>query len=366
VQETARGRIADAWGTSGPWIRKSLSALEQSKDVALAGEALAEDFLTGVAELDPDWTEEKALTWRDKIFRPLVLASLSRLAQENPSAAARMVETLPFDAWTIKAVDAVAHPWGRSDPQAALDWLRRQPFKSLHESETLGILLRWSASDPESALRTAEGMSDGARRAVQANLVELMIQKDPAAAARHCRSLPTPLPDATLAGLAASWAPVDLDAALAWARALPGITARDAALAGIATAPLEDSDQAFAIAGEISSTDNRHYAINQIITDTADGNPRAAAEALKRYPESLDGTVQKVARHFGRLDPTAGMAWAATLPEEYRLNTLRNVMMEWVFRTDAETARRWIAQSDFPPATRDELFGWLRRYGSKK
>jgi RNA polymerase sigma-70 factor (ECF subfamily) len=366
TQETALQTIAHTWVTSRPWIQKSLTALELSKDVALAGEALTDEFLAGVAELDPDWTAEKALTWKDKIFRPLVLASLSRLAQENPSAAARMVETLPFDAWTIKAVDAVAQPWARSDPQAALDWLRRQPFKSLHEHEAVGILRLWSATDPESALRAAESMSEAARLSVRANVVEMMVQKDPAAAVRHCESMSTPPPDVTLGGLAASWAPVDLDAALAWARSLPRITARDAALAGIATAPLEDSDRALAIAAEISSADERHYAINRIITETADGNPQAAAEALKRFPESLDQTVQPVARHFARLDPAAGMAWAATLPEDHRLNIQKIVMIDWANRKDAETARGWIAQSDLPAATRDELLGWLRRYGPKK
>lgn len=361
LRETALRSIETAWASTGSWNQNCIEALEAAKDIALAAKSLSERFLLGVAEVDPTWSSEKGEQWESLVFRPLVFSAIRRRVEDDPLGAARKLEDLPFDSWTLEAVNAVALVWAQSDPPAALDWLKRQPFKSIHEHEMCAVIGSWASTDPVAALRATEMLSEPMRTMAETSVVEVWGQMDPAAAAQATLSFPTPMPDPVLGRLAGSWAQQDVGAALAWARGLPRPQARELAFGCIATGIIDDPERALAIAGEITNAEDRRPIVDRIITNTADGDPKAAVELLRAHPDSFAGARQEIARQFAFLDPAGGLAWADTLPLDLRIETQRGILLQAAGRRDMAPVKRWIEQSILPQDVKKEFLKLIRR-----
>lgn len=361
--------LAGVWGDSSAadsrWTAKCIEALDTRKDFHAAVRAVVDEFLLGVAETDSEWSSEKSARWEQDLFRPLLLTLLGRKAEQDPTAAARYVESLPFDPWSISAIDSVATAWGRKEPRAALRWLMQRGFGSVHVSSAGRILSNWIATegfDSQEILPAVESLPDAVRIQLNPQLVTAWAQTDPAAAIRFVQSAPpgsfiySPMPS-----IAATWSWTDLDAAVGWARSLSPPKERDAALVAIAGTLTYDVERALSVFAELTEESTRKTAIEGCIGQAARVDRVGASRALELHPDVPMHVYTQVAQAYGMENPQEGLTWAASLPEERQADMRRTILTYWVSRKGAEPARQWVEASSLPAEVKQELLRSLAR-----
>jgi hypothetical protein len=188
--------------------------------------------------------------------RDLVLSELlARLVSSNAPAAARIAEREEDSYMREAALRVVAQSWTRSDPVAAINWAASLGDQEERDAALANAALELAVSRPQLALQILDR-----------------------------RSAP-PSPDPTLAGVVQQWATNDFTAAYAWADAQPAGPDRDALLARLVFARVEQHP---ADAARIAN-----------IAFSADG-PRMDA-------------ISSIALRWGAADPMAAREWALTL-----------------------------------------------------
>jgi RNA polymerase sigma-70 factor (ECF subfamily) len=361
--------LARVWGdpsaAGSRWTEKCVEALETRKDFHAAVRAVVDEFLLGVAETDSEWSSENSARWETDLFRPLLLTLLGRQAEQDPTTAARYVESLPFDSWSISAIDSVATAWGRKDPRAALEWLKRRGFGSIHASAAGSIVSHWVAVegfDPQEVLPVVESLPEGVRTQMKSRLLADWAQTDPAAAIRFAQSappgsiVPSPMPS-----IAATWSWSDPDAALGWARSLSPPSERDAAIVAIAGTLTYDVERALSAFAELTEESARKTAIEWWIGQAARVDRVGASKALELHPGAPMHVYTQVAQSYGMENPQEGLAWAASLSGERQTETRRVILTNWVSRKGPEPARQWVESSSLPATVKQELLRSLRK-----
>jgi hypothetical protein len=140
---------------------------------------------------DPD-TLEESLANADPRSRDLVLEkSLPELVDEDAQAAARLAERQRDPYLREIAERIVSARWAHIAPEDASQWAASLANETDRDQAIEHVALELASSDPQGSLKLLERRSRGTQ------------------------------PDAATAGVIASWAGVDFDAALAWVEAQP-------------------------------------------------------------------------------------------------------------------------------------------------
>ena len=254
--------VADAWNRTDAaaalaWARALPT--EADRSVAL------ESILRGLALRDPaSAIEEASRLLKAPILERVLQTAFQQLANADPERAARLLENLPpGDAQTLVTMD-VARALAMRDVPAALAWVKTLPIEFTQWLATTNILFIWGSRDlPAAARYVTELPPGGGLDYIAGQFANLM--------ARQPRE------------------------GIAWAEALAGESARDAAFVTIASiwaqqSPVEAINWAMGLQGEplrgnaLAAAHSTWRAVNpgaaQAWLETAPLTPRAKARVL--------------------------------------------------------------------------------------
>jgi hypothetical protein len=258
------------------------------------------------------------------------------------------------------------------------------------------LFSRWGEIDPQGALAHAATLGPGGMF-VRPTILQSWASTDPANAAKYFSENPGEF--AMMGGfgpgggnngagtIAAEWAKLDPDAALAWANGLTGenqtsalrsiigeLAGTDPTKAAQIAATLTGDEQARAygdIAAKMASTDfaaaeafiqglpaeSRNRALSDALEVLARTDPQAAAAKLANIAEGgdRDRAIEGIAEGWARQDPAAAAAWVSQQTTEDMDDALRPVIASWAGR-DPAAALTWI-NSQPQGEVRDEAIG---------
>jgi hypothetical protein len=372
------GAIAREWARSSPeaafgWARKYLERPDETvRGIVLGG------LLQGAVRNDPEWAAEAALRWGGGQSYH-ASAVLTEWAARDAAGVARFVDQGKLTDPRLEAeiVGKVCSEWARTDPNAALAWVKSLPDTATRGRGVGEIFSAWATAedaDPGEIYKTIGSLLEPHRSAAVNGLFSGWAQVDPAGAARFIDAIfPGGTKPTTVSALLRAWASSDLEASIAWVRKMPP-QIRDDALrdTSMDMALSQDVAKAMTVAAEISDVAIRREAQGTVLEFGAIYQPQAAAAVLATIPDPGSKAFRTVADGFMRSDPVGGLAWAQTLPEIYREvpsagNSLRTPfehrlraditrdMLLNYSRRDAEAATRWVEQASLPAVTKDAL-----------
>ena len=262
ARENALRAVADAWNRTDAaaalaWAR----ALPDESDRTIA----LESILRGLALRDPARAiEEASKLLKAPVLERVLQTAFQQLANADPERAARLLENLPpGDAQTLVTMD-VARALAMRDVPAALAWVKTLPIEFTQWLATTNILFIWGSRDlPAAARYVTELPPGGGLDYIAGQFANLMARQ-----------------------------PKD---GIAWAEALAGESARDAAFVTIASiwaqqSPAEAMTWAMGLQGEplrgntLAAAHSTWRAVNpaaaQAWLETAPLTPRAKARVL--------------------------------------------------------------------------------------
>ena len=158
-----------------------------------------------------------------------VYQALAQLAERDPEKAMEYLERLPNASMRRNFRSLVATAMARSDPASALDWLRED---NSADSQILlaAVLGEIAQRDPQLALSEARSIADKrVRDQALASIVMTAAQNDPLLATDFVELIEDPnMRRAGVSQIAAQWAHVDVDGAVAWLATLDAGERRNA------------------------------------------------------------------------------------------------------------------------------------------
>ncbi|WP_193213995.1 hypothetical protein [Luteolibacter marinus] len=265
---------------------------------------------------------------------------------------------------------------------------------------------RWAEIDPQGALAHSNTMGMGGMF-VRPTILQSWASVDPENAAKYFSENPRefammggfgggrgPGGESGASVIAAEWAKLDPDAALAWANTLDGrdkssalnsviseIASSDPSKAAQVAATMSGDDQVRAY-GEIASkwassdfsaaeawiqslpADARDRAMSEALQSLAATDPEGAAAKLANIPagNDRDRALSDIAGAWARTDPASAAAWVAQQNPEDPDDAVRSVVSTWANQDSAATLN-WI-NSQPQGELRDEAtqtFIWSNR-----
>ncbi|MFN0127018.1 MAG: hypothetical protein ACKV19_10090, partial [Verrucomicrobiales bacterium] len=261
------------------------------------------------------------------------------------------------------AAGHLASDFLRLDPDRAVAWLNTLPDDVRRHSSTYA-LTRLAQDDPEAAARlvaTHSSLPD--RDAMARHAAQRWAGADPAQAFAWAQSLPTDLAVPALRGAIDQWMENDFDAASRQIEALdPAL--RNAALPGLAEKAPDTLLPVLATQlGEPPGDPHQASAATSLASRWAETDPGAASEWLVSTPASplRDAAIRGFSERLAQEDPASAFEWAAVIVDpEIRSDTLDAGIRDWLDK-DPEGAREWVQSSTtLSPDDRSRL---LRRTG---
>ncbi len=243
---------------------------------------------------------------------------------------------------------------------------------------------RWGEIDPHGALGFANTMGFGGAF-VRPTILQSWASSDPENAAKYFSENPREFAMMGFGGggpgggdsganvIAAEWAKLDPDAALAWANTLTGRDKGAALNAVIGEMASKDPNKAVAVAATLTGdeqvrayseiaekwgmkdfaaaeawinslpAESRDRAMASALESYATNDPVGAAAKVAQMPagEDRDNAIEDVAGPWARKDPAAAAAWVAQQQTEDIDDAIRPVMSTWA-NVDPAAAQTWI------------------------
>jgi len=247
----------------------------------------------------------------------------------DPEAASKFMDDLgnTKTSLTYAARNNIAYNWGTLDPDAALEWVRKQKDKDYLDPSYLynEVIRGWCFKDIGTASAyVAQHLDDPAADRAAASVAEAMFARDPGSATGWVSNMPNgPARSEAESTIARIWVEKDPSATAKWLAALP---------------ENEQSD----LVGTIAKT-------------WADNNwPEAS-----RWIETLSGDVRDsaISNAMNREDATESDSLTFALSirnDELRHTKMENVIRNWTYN-DAQSAEAWVKDSPLSPEEREQL-----------
>ena len=159
---------------------------------------------------------------------------------------------------------------------------------------------------------------------------------------------------AFLWGAEAKWAELSPAEAIAWAQALPPGGDRNEAMSGVINMISRTDPQLAMQLLRQQGSSNAAWVARSLFGDWADRDPKGAAAAALELSGALrQSAVESVAKSWGQADPSAAVAWAASIPNAWmRKHFVRAVADQWA-KSDPGAEIDW-ARSQTDPQIRRE------------
>ncbi len=270
-------------------------------------------------------------------------------AERDPAAARVLLEARLAAGGKIGRAETelskhLMRAWVKTDPDAAMGWLLKQPKKVADEAISPAFQAL-SHHDPDKALKLVAEQSDlPGRDEIAATIAQWWAKTTPDKALEWAQGLPEKLAAPSVKKAMETWAGQDFPAAR---QALEGLSGplREAALPVLVEHWEKGNwSEAAAFLDQQPGGKGRQEAMGQLIRRWADGDQPAASGWLARQapgPER-DAGASALAEEVRGSDPEAAAIWGATLGDEkQRQDSLRETLQEW-YKKSVPEALRWV------------------------
>lgn len=318
-------RSGGSSSSSGKATARNSRVKSLSEAMALPGQnSRLQALMDYYAGLDPSQFEDEAgklegLPLSERIMVGYLL--FARWGEEDPTAAMAYTKTMGFPGMFVRGT--VMQSWAAKSPQDAADYYTSNPAefrmsgmggRGGRGSSTAGsIAAEWAKQDSAGAMAWAESLEGRDQGDAMKSVFSQVAKDDPSTAAGMLSSITDPeaLKDAQNS-VAREWGKTNWGDAQAWISSLPA--------------------------------DQQAGATAQALRGMADSDPVAAAANIGSIPEgdARDGTIENIARKWGRDDPAAAAAWVMeTGSESAQKESIGQVMSSWV-QADAVSALSFV------------------------
>jgi hypothetical protein len=342
LAQVFRSRVFTEWARLDP--EGYVAYLESLPDFP----SEAAGAIQSLAALNPELIERVAKLGSGESDQVVQIITMQALAMSNPEAARVRAEALPPGQQRDQAIQAVASALARTDPRAAIEWVRGlsppvtnamssivsvvaqtdidaaldlldDPLMAGNTQLTLTFASTASLSDPVQTPRIAERLlarTDAESRAALSRLVTTWMQRDPENALEWVLARGTDVDQAVMASAAQTMAARDPRAAAAYVDRIPQ-GQRSVWIVQVATGyGRSDPQGALNWVSQFQGQEFYDTAMRQLVAGAAQTDPFAAAQMLRQSgPNVQFGAAQQVATALAQRDPAAALGWAQSLTE---------------------------------------------------
>jgi hypothetical protein len=297
------------------------------------------------SQLEAEAAKLDSLPMAQRIMASFLL--FGRWAEIDPTGALAYSNTMGFGGMFVRPT--ILQSWASVDPANAAKYFTENPreFAMMGgfggrgpgggESGAGVIAAEWAKLDPEAALAWANGLEGRDKSGALGSVIREMAVKDPAKAAAVAATLSGDEQTRAYGEIAGKWASQDFAAAESWIQSLPA--------------------------------DARGRAMSQALESLAASDPEGAAAKVAGIPEGRDRerAIENIAGPWARKDPAAAAAWVAGQSLADPEDAIRPVIATWA-NQDSAAALEFIRQQP-QGELRDEAtstFVWSNRTGDPR
>jgi len=291
-----------------------------------------------------------------------------RWGEVDPKGALAFANTMGFQGAFVRPT--VLQSWASVDPENAAKYFSENP----REFTTMGfgpgrggpggdsgasvIAAEWAKLDPEAALAWANGLTGRDKSAALNSVIAEMATKDPTKAAQVAATLTGDDQARAYSEIAAKWSSTDFAAAEAWIATLPA-ESRDRAMASaLESLALTDPEGAAAKVASLPEGRDKDRAIEDIAGPWARKDPAAAAAWVsQQQTEDIDDAIRPVMSSWASTDPTAALKWIEALPQG-ELKDESTATYIWSNRTGDRASSVTLAETIEDEGTRNRTL-WM-------
>jgi len=274
------------------------------------------------AQLEAEAAKLDSLPMAERIMASFLL--FGRWAEVDPTGALAYSNTMGMGGMFVRPT--ILQSWASVDPENAAKYFSENPreFAMMGgfgggrgpgggDSGASVIAAEWAKLDPEAALAWANGLSGRDKSSALNSVISEMAAKDPTKAAQVASTLEGDDQARAYGEIAGKWASTDFSAAEAWIQSLPA--------------------------------EARDRAMSEAIESLAATDPQGAAAKVASIPvgRDRDRAIEDVAGAWARKDPAGAAAWLVQQETEDPEDAIRGVISSWTAQ-DSGAALAFIQQ----------------------
>jgi hypothetical protein len=268
------------------------------------------------AQLEAEAAKLDSLPMAERIMASFLL--FGRWAEVDPTGALTYSNTMGMGGMFVRPT--ILQSWASVDPENAAKYFSENPreFAMMGgfgggrgpgggESGASVIAAEWAKLDPEAALAWANGLEGRDKSGALSSVISEMASKDPTKAAQVAATLTGDDQARAYGEIAGKWASTDFSAAEAWIQSLPA--------------------------------ESRDRAMSQALESLASTDPEGAAAKVASIPvgRDRDRAIEDIAGSWARKDPAAAAAWVVQQQQEDPDDSIRSVISTWASQDSAAT-----------------------------
>lgn len=279
----------------------------------------------GADQLKAEADKLEQLNGSERLMASFLL--FGRWGEVDPQGALAFANTAGFGG--AFARPTILQSWASTDPASAAKYFSEHPneFRGFGGgpggggfgggNDSAGVIAaEWAKMDPQAALAWAKGLNGRDKTSALNSVLAQMASKNPAEAATIAAGLDADDQPRAYGEIAGKWATTDFVSAEAWIATLPA-ESRDRALAEALESYASVNPQA--AAGKVSSMpdgDERDRAVNSVAAAYARQDPAAAAEWVsKQQTEDVDDAIRSVIGTWANKDSSAALSFIQNQPQ---------------------------------------------------
>lgn len=274
------------------------------------------------AQLEAEAAKLDSLPMAERIMASFLL--FGRWAEVDPTGALAYSNTMGMGGMFVRPT--ILQSWASVDPENAAKYFSENPreFAMMGgfgggrgpgggDSGASVIAAEWAKLDPEAALAWANGLAGRDKSGALNSVISEMASKDPTKAAQVASTLEGDDQARAYGEIASKWASTDFSAAEAWIQSLPA--------------------------------EARDRAMSEAIESLAATDPQGAAAKVASIPvgRDRDRAIEDVAGAWARKDPAGAAAWLVQQETEDSEGAIRGVISSWTAQ-DSGAALAFIQQ----------------------
>lgn len=320
----------------------------------------------------PQDAREPMLDWAFKsldgnLQDNLVSSLLGRMAQDDPQAALKYIESLPVGQAYESAMSGLARNWANSDPEAAIEFFSKLPPGKEKRDRMENILSAYADDDPEAAKAFYLSLDERTRQEAADNLARGLVRgQNPEEALAWARSIQDEsLRQDLEKEVYEQWASED-----PWTffnaitpeqyAGMDDDTQRDTLNSWARSSPQEAANWI-----DNMPEEKQKDAIDRVSEQWLRHDPYEASIWIADLPEGdgRDEAVYNLVNNIHRGDPASALDWSVDIQDEgKRRNAAGTAIRQWLTE-DYDGAHDALLASDFPQEDIDYL---AKRYFKKE
>jgi hypothetical protein len=266
------------------------------------------------AQLESEAAKLDSLPMAERIMASFLL--FGRWAEVDPTGALAYSNTMGMGGMFVRPT--ILQSWASVDPENAARYFSENPREFAQmggfgggrgpgggESGASVIAAEWAKLDPDAALAWANGLEGRDKGGALNAVISEIASKDPSKAAQIASTMTGDDQTRAYGEIASKWAGTDFAAAEAWIQGLPA--------------------------------ESRDRAMSEAIESLAATDPQGAAAKVASIPvgRDRDRAIEDVAESWARKDPAGAAAWVIQQETEDPDDAIRSVISNWATQDSA-------------------------------